>query len=430
MPGQYKHLCKAFAANPDNTVVFLTKPKKDVEVQGVHKVEFMPPREPSPHTHPYIIGFERAIIEGQEVWRMCKKLRDEEGFIPDVICAHPGWGDAMFVKDIYPQTPLLSFFEFYYRSHGADVNFDPNDQATPDDCARIRVKNANNILALEAADWGLSPTYWQYVQNPVEFRSKISVIHDGVDTDIAVPDENASITINNLTLTKKDEVITYVSRNFEPYRGFPTFMKAAKMILDSRPNTHIIAVGADDVSYGKRPPEGTTYRRIYMRECGLENHPRLHWVGYLDYERFLKILRISSAHIYLTYPFVLSWSMMEAMSSECLVIGSNTPPVEEVITDGVNGLITDFFNPEMLASRIDEVFAHKDRMLDIKKRARKTVLDRYALSKLLPLHMDLVRDVAKGIYPPQAALKIQKMNEEFGIIPKPDDQKPKQMALL
>lgn len=407
MPGQYKHLCRAFAQDPANTVVFITKPKEDVNIPGVHKVEYKPPREPSASTHRYLIGTERGVIQGQEVWRMCKQLKTQEGFVPDVICAHPGWGDALYVKDIYPDTPLLSFFEFYYRSKGADVNFDPNDQFTEDDNARIRTKNIVNILSLESADWGLSPTRWQWIQHPELFRSKISVIHDGIDTDAVRPDPNAVLTLKDgRTLSRKDEVVTYVARNFEPYRGFPTFMRAAELILKRRPNCQIVAVGADGVSYGKQPPKGKTYRQMMLEEVKLDRS-RIHFVGNLPYNEFLKVLQISSAHIYLTYPFVLSWSFLESMAAECILIGSSTPPVMEALTDGENGLLVDFFSHTELADKVDEVLNHPERYVEIRKRARQFVEQRYALKKLLPLHMELVRDVAKGQFPPPAHQKIE-----------------------
>ncbi len=409
MPGQYKHLCLAFARNPENQVVFITKPKK-IEIPGVYKVEYDTPRETSLLVHRYLLGTEKAVLQGQEVWRVCRKLKQEEGFVPDIICAHPGWGDALYVKDIYPDTPLLSFFEFYYRSSGSDVGFDlENSPVREDDIARVRTKNVTNLLSLEAADWGISPTHWQFEQHPPEFRNKISVLHDGVDTDIARPNHDVVInTKEGETVKYGDEVVTYIARNFEPYRGFPTFMKAAKILLDERPNLKIVAVGADDVSYGRPAPRGTTYRRMYLDKVK-PDLSRLYFTGILPYAQLLQLLQVSAAHIYLTYPFVLSWSMLEAMSCEALVIGSKTAPVEEVIEDGVNGLLVDFFSPEDLAARVIEALEHKEQMQEIRKAARRTVEDRFALSKLLPLHMGLITDIADRKNPPPTAAKIERL---------------------
>lgn len=411
MPGQFKHLCRKFAEDKDNTVVFITKPRPHINFPNVYKVEYKPPREPSGHTHRYITSYERAVIQGQEVWRICKKLK-EDGFVPDVVVSHPGWGDCLFIREIYGNVPMLSFFEFYYRSVGADVNFDSSDSSSDDDLARIRVKNATNLFCLEQADWGISPTFWQYSLHPQEFKPKISVVHDGIDTNICKPMDDISVTLGDVTLSKKDEVITYVTRNYEPYRGFPTFMQAAEIILKNRPNAHIVSVGGDDVSYGKRPPAHTNYREIWTKKCNFSDPSRIHFMPLQGYDNFLRVLQVSSAHIYLTYPFVLSWSSMEAMSCGAAMIASDTQPVQEVIEDGKNGLLVDFFSPDEVANAVDRILDHPDRMQDMRNAARQTILDYYDLNKLVPLQMGLVKDLAKGQIPPPTAKTIDAMNEK------------------
>lgn len=398
MPGQYKHLCRAYANNPDHTVVFITKPKT-FDIPNVHKVEYQMRREPSPHTHRYIQGIERGLLQGQEVWRMCKKLKDEEGFIPDVVCTHPGWGDALYIKDIFPAARVLSFFEFYYRSRGADVNFDPDDMGSFDDDARVRTKNIINLLSLESADWGISPTLWQQSIHPAEFLHKISVLHDGIDTDIAKPDPEASFEANGHVFRPGDEVVTYIARNFEPYRGFPTFMKAAEIILRERPNCHIIAVGADEVSYGKRLGKDQTWRRIMSEQVKLDDK-RIHWPGTVSYTNLIKLFQVSAAHIYLTYPFVLSWSSMEAMACGCAMVSSRTKPVMEVMQHEKNALLSDFFSAEEVAANVLRVLESKDHMKEMRMAARQTIIDHYALKDLLPLHMSLIDDIAAGRLPP------------------------------
>lgn len=412
MPGQYKHICKKMAEDPKNTVVFISKPRK-LEIPGVHKLEYQVMREASPSTHRYLRNAESAVLQGQEVWRMCKKLKEEEGFVPDVICAHPGWGDALFIKDIFPNTPLLSFLEFYYRAEGADVGFNPAEPVGPDDYARVRMKNTVNILSLESTDWGICPTWWQQQVHPEEFKSKISVIHDGIDTDIACPNPEATVTLpGDIVMTGKDELITYVARNFEPYRGFDTVMRAFKTLLERRPNCRIVAVGADGVSYGKKAPDGQTYRQMLMKELGLDSS-RLHFVGLLDYKKMIRLMQASSAHIYFTYPFVLSWSMMEAMACGCPMICSDTAPVREVMQDGYNGLLCDFFSPEQLAERVEEALDNRDKMAVLRQNARETILQRYALNKLLPLHLSLIKDIARGEMPPSTAERIAALHTDY-----------------
>ncbi|MBN8530868.1 MAG: glycosyltransferase, partial [Alphaproteobacteria bacterium] len=278
------------------------------------------------------------------------------------------------------------------------------------DKARIRIKNGLNLFNLEAMDWGLSPTWWQWSLHPKEYRDRISVIHDGIDTNEITPVEELELQMQSgIKLSKKDEIVTYVARNFEPYRGFPTAMRAFKIIQERRPNCHIIAVGGDEISYGKRPPAGKTYRQMMMEEVQGLDMSRLHFTGHLKYNVFLNVLKISRAHLYLTYPFVLSWSALEAMSAGCVVIGSDTEPVREVIEDGKNGLLVDFFSPQSVADRVDEVLDHKNYHQQIRDNARQTVIDRYDINLLLPLHMQLVEDLANRRLPPPAAKKIMQL---------------------
>jgi glycosyltransferase involved in cell wall biosynthesis len=404
MPGQYKHLCQAFAREGGHEIVFLTK-REDVNIPGVKRLSYKPGRDPSTGTHRYIVNAERGVLIGQEVWRMCKRLR-QEGFIPDVICAHPGWGDTLFIKDIFPESPLLGFFEFYYNSIGSDVGFDPEDPLTEDDKARVRIKNIINLQSLVDADWGLTPTWWQYIQHPKDFRHKISVLHDGVNTEAAQPDDSAMVQLGNgLRLTKQDKVVTYIARNFEPYRGFPTFMKSLDILLKEHPDCQVIAVGADGISYGKRAPGSKTYRQIYLEQAKFDRS-RVHFVGQVPYTDLMRILQISSAHIYLTFPFVLSWSMLESMACGCIVIGSRTSPVEEVIRDGENGFLVDFFSPEELAAKVGDVLNRQEELKPLRVAARQFVKDRYDLAKLLPLHRELVRQVAQKQPIPEVTAQI------------------------
>jgi glycosyltransferase involved in cell wall biosynthesis len=391
-PGQFKHLARHYGQNGQHDVRFITQ-RKEIEIPGVTKLLYKPHRTARKETHHYLHGMENAVLHGQAVAKVCEQLR-QEGFIPDVVVAHPGWGEALYIKDIFPNTPLLNYFEFYFHSSGGDVGFDPNDQPDLNSKLKIRTRNALHLLNLECCDAGLSPTTWQKIQHPPEFQHKISVIHEGVDTNHIVADKNAQITLGRGgTFTRQDEIITYVSRNLEPYRGFETFMRALEIICRNRPNAHILIVGGDETSYGKRLQDGQTYRQKMLAEVKVDLN-RVHFLGRVPYNQFLNILQVSSAHIYLTYPFVLSWSMLEAMSASCLVIGSKTPPVEEVITHNENGLLVDFFSPQQVADAVDKVFEHPDRYQALRDNARKTILEQYALKDCLPKQYQLIESLA------------------------------------
>lgn len=401
MPGQYKHICQRLAADKDNTVVFITR-REGVELPGVAKILYKPHREPAETTHRYIREAERGILHGQEVARKALGLKSK-GFVPDIIIGHPGWGETLYLKDVFPDTPLLGFFEFYYHAVGADVGFDPETEVTLDTFCRIRTKNIIQFLGLEAADAGMSPTYWQFQQYPPEFQSKISVVHDGIDTSICTPKADASIEIKNTdgnttVLRQGEEIVTFVVRNLEPYRGFPEFMRAAEIILQRRPQAKIIVIGGDEVSYGRALPKGQTYRKQMMEQVDLDLS-RVFFLGRVPYSTYLNVIQVSGVHVYLTYPFVLSWSMLEAMSAGCLVVASATPPVTEVIQDGGNGLLFDFHDHTAIADRVDEVFGHKDRMAAIRSKARSTIQQNYELEKCLAEQFKLIDSLIEGKRP-------------------------------
>ncbi|GAB4367116.1 MAG: glycosyltransferase family 4 protein [Kiloniellaceae bacterium] len=401
MPGQYKHICQRLAADKDNTVVFITK-REGLELPNIKKVLYKPHREPAESTHRYIREAERGILHGQEVARKALALK-AQGFVPDIIVGHPGWGETLYLKDVYPDTPLLGFFEFYYHSVGSDVGFDPESPVTLDTHCRIRTKNIIQFMGLESADAGMSPTFWQFQQYPEEFQYKISVIHDGIDTKVCAADSDAFLEIRNTDgvttkLSQGEEIVTFVVRNLEPYRGFPQFMRAAELILKRRPNAKIIIVGGDDVSYGRALPDGQTYRKQMLEEVDLDMS-RVFFIGRVPYATYLKVIQVSAVHVYLTYPFVLSWSMLEAMAAECLVVASSTPPVTEVVKDGVNGLLVDFFDHEAIAGRVDEVLDHKDRMAAIRKKARQTIVQNYELESCLDAQLKLIGSLVEGKRP-------------------------------
>ena len=285
--------------------------------------------------------------------------------------------------------------EFFYAADGADYNFDPEfAQDSLIDRARLRLKNSVHLHALHAADAVYTPTQWQLSQVPSEYRHKVSVIFDGIDTTVAAPDPRAVIQLkrDGLRLTQADEVITFVNRNLEPYRGFHVFMRALPEILRQRPNAHCLIVGRDEVSYGSPPKGGGTWRKVLLAEVGAQlPMERVHFLGRLAYQDYLRVLQISSCHVYLTYPFVLSWSCLEAMSVGCVVVASNTGPVQEVIEHGVNGLLSDFFDVAALSSQVIDVLAQPGSYQAMGKQARQTVIERYDLkTNCLARQVDLI----------------------------------------
>lgn len=391
-PGQYRNLLRQLAEAPGNELVFLTQ-RRDASLPGVKQVVYEPSRKAGDATHGYVRGIESAVLNAQEVWRTAARLRSE-GFRPDIMIGHNAWGETLFLKDVYPKTPLLGYFEFFYRARGSDADFDPEYPLTADARLRIQIRNSVNLLGLEAADRGQTATRWQREQYPERYRDMISVVHEGIDTDRLRPDPNARLSLPSLprAFRKGDEIITFVARNLEPYRGFHVLMRALPAILQARPDAHAVIVGGDGVSYGSPPSGGQTYRQSLLAELrGRLDLGRVHFVGKVPYDSFVQILQISAAHIYLTYPFVLSWSMLEAMSAACLVIGSKTPPVEEVIRDGENGLLVDFFSAEQLVNAVCAVLDRPDDFQPLRQQARRTVVERFDFRTVcLPEYLKLI----------------------------------------
>jgi glycosyltransferase involved in cell wall biosynthesis len=385
-PAQFRHLAANLANDKNNRVLFGTT-RKEGQIAEVYKFIYTPSRKPHRETHHYIKSTEDAVLHGQAVYRELDKLK-KEGFIPDVVYGHSGWGPTLFIKDIFPQSKLLCYFEWFYSSDGADVGFDPDEPVTPDDRLRIRMKNAPILTDLYSCDAGLCPTLWQRNQFPKEFHKKLKVLHDGIDTQYFSPKKGEKLVLPSIGLDLSDakEIVTYVSRGMEPYRGFPQFMESISLLQKRRKLCHVVVVGEDRVAYGRQLPKRKTFKQLMLDKFDFDLS-RLHFTDRLPYPQYLQVLRASSVHVYLTRPFVLSWSMLEAMSTGCLIIASNTAPVTEVIQDGINGILADFFSPKNIVTKVEHALDNPDNMKKIRMNARDTILEKYDLNDLLPKHL-------------------------------------------
>jgi len=396
-PGQFKFLASALVQQ-SNTVVAMTMQKvKATEWQGIKIVPYRASHGTTPKVHPWISDFETKIIRGEACFRVALQMK-AQGFSPDVIIAHPGWGESLFLKDVWPDAKLGIYCEFYYLPHGADVGFDPAFPAKDEgEVCRLRLKNLNNLLHFEVADAGISPTHWQASTFPEPFRRRISVVHDGIDTETVAPNPHVSLTLNSsITLTRQDEVITFANRNLEPYRGYHIFMRTLPEILKCRPKARVLIVGGDGVSYGARPEGDTTWKDIFARKVRPQisdaDWDRVHFLGNIAYQHFISLLQLSTIHVYLTYPFVLSWSMLEAMSAGCAIVASDTQPVREAIRHDDTGRLVDFFDVPGLVNAVCSLLDDRAGRARLGARARAFARANYDLKTVcLPRQLQWVQ---------------------------------------
>lgn len=398
-PGQFKHLAPALAAEGHQVVALTIRSLQSDSWNGVRIRTYKIERGTTPNVHSWVSDFETKTIRGEALFKAALELK-REGFSPDVIVAHPGWGESLFVKDVWPEARLAIYCEFHYQTQGADVGFDPEFQVVnPGESCRLRLKNLNNLLHFEVADAGISPTHWQASTFPSRFRSQISVIHDGIDTETLSPNRGIHLTLpDGQELSRDSEVVTFVNRNLEPYRGYHSFMRALPHLLSVRPNAHVLIVGGNDVSYGARPPGGKSWRDIFLEEVRerltAAQLARIHYLGSLPYQHFIGVMQLSTVHVYLTYPFVLSWSLLEAMSMECSIVASDTAPVREAIIDGKTGRLVDFFKPYELASAVVEMIGDPKGRAQLGENARNFAREHYDLrSVCLPRQLAWVHSL-------------------------------------
>jgi glycosyltransferase involved in cell wall biosynthesis len=398
-PGQYRHILRALSAQGGHQLIGLgINALSETLPKGVQYLRYKLARGNTEGIHPLALETETKVIRAEACGRAAHELK-QKGFTPDLICAHPGWGEALFLRDVWPDTPLLSYQEFYYKPFGYDYDFDSEFQSSPDweACARVRMKNAHLQLVLEASSWNITPTEFQRSSFPSFWQQRISAIHDGIDSQRAAPNPKVKpLQLPDGTrISPGESTVTFVNRCIEPYRGCHTFIRAIPELQRLAPEVRIVVVGSTTgVSYGKKCTQGE-YKDLFLAEIeGRYDPSRVHFTGSLAYEPFLQLLQLSSAHVYLTYPFVLSWSLLEAMSSGCAVVGSATAPVQEVIRHGHNGLLVDFFQPNDLAAALAELLQNRARAAELGAAARRTVVEHYSLKNCLPRQLSLIQLVA------------------------------------
>lgn len=400
-PAQFRHIAEFLGRSKKNQVVFATRnPRPEWTIPGVAKAVFAPDGKIETNPHPLGRGYDDNLRHATAMIELCESLK-KRGFQPDVILGHSGLGQTLFLRDAFPETPFVSYFEWYYRANSSEFTFGGRN-GNAMERARLRIRNTPILHDLASCRTGVTPTGWQRAQFPSVFQPKLVQAHDGIDTRYFAPDPNGRLPISELDLPDTDlsgaeELVAYCSRGLEPYRGFPSFYESLPAILDARPGCHVLIVGEDRVCYSPKLPNNESYKTFMQRKVDVDES-RVHFTGPLPYGKYKQVLQASSAHVYLTWPFVLSWSMLEAMSCGCLVVASDTEPVREVIRHEENGLLTTFHSPEKIAETTIDALIRQEEYSVLRENARQAILDKYCLSKCLPVHLNILARVA-GIDP-------------------------------
>ena len=303
---------------------------------------------------------------------------------------------------LWPGVPVLGYHEFFYHLDDYDVGFDPEFPNPVENFARIRAKNAVNLLALNNPGHGQTPTAFQLGSYPAWARERISLLPEGVDTEKCSPAPAIArrvFKLGDVAVAPREKLVTYVARDLEPYRGFHIMMRAIPRLLAERPDLRVVMVGGDGVSYGARLANDT-WRDFMLRELGSRFDPsRCHFVGKLPYDDYRRLLQRSDAHVYLTYPFVLSWSLREALSCGCAVVASDTEPVREFIRHRRQGLLTPFHDPAKLADRILELLEDRDLAGRLRENARRLAEKTLTMDRYLAAYDKLIDDVIERRLP-------------------------------
>jgi glycosyltransferase involved in cell wall biosynthesis len=411
-PGQYLHLIRDLLAENqrrDGTheLVFMTEPNANY-IPGVRKVTYSRPPVIAINAHQDAKDFDRAMRRAEAAARGANQIK-ALGFTPDIIIGHHGWGELLNLVDVFPGVPILGYFEFFYRISNSDVNFDPEFPMAIEHYSGVRAKNCVNLAALALEQHGQVPTLTQLQTYPAWAQPSLRLIEEGVDLKLCKPDpavRRRTLKVGPLSVTPKQKLLTYVARNLEPYRGFHTFMRALPKILESRPDVVVSVVGGDEISYGAPHPHGP-WREVLLKELGSRiDLSRVHFLGRIPYEQHLSLLQRSDAHVYLSYPFVASWSLREALACGCPVVGGDTNTVGEFVTHRKTGLIAPTLDPKAIARAVLTLLEDTRLSATLRQAAHEFALARLDLDVYLAQYRGVIEEITgKTLSPPQVAAK-------------------------
>lgn len=380
-PAQFGHVARHLIRTRGWECTFVSKTPPG-QVEGIRKIEYRTAGGARETTHHCGRTFENGVWHAHGVYEACKAHPD---LAPDLVVGHSGFGSTLFLPELYPDAPVVNYFEYYYRPHGSDMDFRPEFPPGELDVLRARARNAMILLDLANCRLGYSPTRFQQGLFPAELRPKIEVIFDGIETDVFHRRAGVARRVGGFTVPPTTRVVTYVSRGFESMRGFDVFMRAAKRIYQRYPDVLFVVVGSDRICYGG-DEKHIRHRTFHQHVMAQDDYDPSKFVftGMVPVGTLVDLLSLSDLHVYLTVPFVLSWSLMNALACGCTVLASDTAPVREMIEHGRNGLLVDFFDVEGFAARAVEVLRDPAAHRPLGEAGAALVRERYALDVCLP----------------------------------------------
>lgn len=376
-PGQFRDLARTLIARGVSCCAVGQGHSPGME--GVRLVRYNLPRGTGQDVFPLAVRAEADLIRGRTAYDAAIHLKTE-GWDPAVIVGHPGWGEMVFMAEVFPDARQVAFAEFFYHAKGYDVDFDSEFLPPgPEYLFRTKAKNAIMALSYGDADAIVAPTRFQADTLPRAFRDRALIIHEGVDVDRIRPGPAEPFLLDDgRVISPGTPLITHVNNAMEPLRGLHILARALPRLLAEVPDAQVMLIGtAGRRAYGGNAPEGQTWRDICFQ--GVDYDPaRVHFVGELPHDRMLAALRLGVAHVYYTYPFVLSWSLVEAMASGCYVVASDTPPLHDAIEDGVNGRLLPFFDVDALSETLIGACRNPDAAQPLRAAARATAVEKFS----------------------------------------------------
>jgi glycosyltransferase involved in cell wall biosynthesis len=394
-PAQFGHVAAYLHRRHGHRCTFISRqpPSRSPEIE---RIQYSLEGGATERNHYCSRTFENTVWHAHGVYRA---LQERPDLRPDLIVGHSGFGSTLFLRELYPETPIVNYFEYFYRPRNSDMDFRPEFPSTEMNRLRSYARNAMLLLDLENCTAGYAPTRWQRERLPSAFHDKVEVIFDGVDTSIWKPMPGLPRRLEDpaLELPAGQKIVTYATRGMESMRGFDVFMEFARRLSAQRSDVQFVIAGQDRVCYGGDAAftGGLSFKDWILSRATFDLS-RFTFLGLVPPTTLARLFNLTDLHVYWTVPFVLSWSLMNALACGAPVLASGTEPVREMIDDGVNGLLVDFHDIDAMLDRAHQVLDHPADFGHLRQAAAARIAERYSLDVCLPRMLELYERARQG----------------------------------